>query len=387
MIEAVVRGHNDSLRLLLDRKANVNDQGGRFQRTALLQAATAGDEETVRLLLAGGADAHARDWEGHTAVAWAEKRGPNTAIVKLLREASGARETPSAGPVQAIKDTPRSTGPVNPDPATISAAIARTLPLLQSSALKFTDKMRCVSCHHQSMVGLTVSMARARGFPVDEKIVQEERASVLEEFRAKPGIVIGSGPLDPLLAPWALWSLGAEKQEPTWATDSLVQYLVIHQCSDGSWKKAVYRPPADASDFTATALAVRGLQFLAPKGRCREIEARIARARAWLLQHAGPETEDKAMRLLGLGWTDAGAKPIEEAAASAAGRAARGWRLVSTAVARRRCLRHGRSALCSSRGGQDAGEPSCFSARRGFPATNSAGRRLLAGADAQLPHY
>ena len=315
VITAVLQGYKDCLRLLLDRGADVNVQGGRFLRTALLQAATAGDEEMVRLLLARGADVRAKDSDGRSAVAWAEKRDPNSAIVKLLRQARGEQETSPTVPKQPAPHAFRLTGPVNPDAATITSAIERTLPLLQNSGLKFTKGMECVSCHQQSMVALTVSMARTRGLPVDEQIAQEERASVIKEFREKPDVVLGQGDLDPLLVPWTLWSLGAENQEAGWVTDSLVQYLVIHQFKDGSWKKVAYRPPSDASDFTATALAIRGLQFFAPKGRCREIEARIARARAWLLRTSAPETEDKAMRLLGLGWTNAGEKPIQEAAA------------------------------------------------------------------------
>ena len=315
VIEAVIRGRNDSLRLLLDRKANVNDQGGRFQSHCSLAGRHRG-RRGDGAPAAGRRRRPPRQGLGRT---HGPRLGRKTRPEKRDRKApprGKRRDGDAASRTQTNREHRAAlTGPVNTDQAAISAAVARTIPLLQTSARKFTARMSCVSCHHQSMVGLTVSMARARGFPVDEKIVEEERASVLEEFRSKPGVVLGHGPLDPLLAPWTLWSLGAEKQEPSWVTDCLVQYLIIHQRKDGSWRRAVYRPPSDASDFTSTALAVRGLQFFAPKGRCREIEGRIAKAREWLLQNSGPETEDKVMRLLGLGWTDAGAKPIEEAVA------------------------------------------------------------------------
>src|SRR5439155_11447481 len=71
--------------------------------------------------------------------------------------------------------------------------------------------------------------------------------------------------------------------------------------------------PHDASHFTFTALAIRGLQLYAPKGRGQEMQTRIARARDWLTQAQAAETEDKASRLLGMRWSDASAASIQEA--------------------------------------------------------------------------
>jgi hypothetical protein len=97
-------------------------------------------------------------------------------------------------------------------------------------------------------------------------------------------------------------------------SDALVHYLVVHQKKDGQWQTRVYRPPHDASHFAFTALAVRGLQIYAPRGRRQEIDKRIARARDWLVQTPAAETEDKASRLLGLRWVGAGEPTIREAA-------------------------------------------------------------------------
>jgi hypothetical protein len=90
--------------------------------------------------------------------------------------------------------------------------------------------------------------------------------------------------------------------------------LVLKQRQDGSWKTPVYRPPQDASDFTFTALAVHGLSIFAPKGRAREVEDRIRRARVWLLQAKPEETEDKAFQLLGLNWANADRRAVHKAA-------------------------------------------------------------------------
>jgi ankyrin repeat protein len=85
---AAARGDAASLRRLLDAGAEVNIQGGRFARTALLWAATTGSEESVQTLLDKGADINAKDHLGNTPLGWAKRRG-ETDIVKLLEKAGG----------------------------------------------------------------------------------------------------------------------------------------------------------------------------------------------------------------------------------------------------------------------------------------------------------
>ncbi len=156
-------------------------------------------------------------------------------------------------------------------------------------------------------------MARTRGFAVDERLAAQEQEDVAAFFAAKPEILLGQG-LDPLLAAWTLWGWEAEGRAPDHLSDALVHYLVLLQAADGSWKTPGYRPPADGSHFTFTALALRGLQTYGPPGRRAEIDQRIDRARIWLLNTAAEETEDKIWQLLGLHWSAACAAPIRKAA-------------------------------------------------------------------------
>jgi ankyrin repeat protein len=310
VLAAAVQGDAACLQRLLERGAEVNVQGGDYQRTPLLCAATTASEETVRLLLAKGADLNAKDSRGDTPLTWAKRRG-ETAIVQLLRKVGGQeiKESRTTKDDEAV--TVRSAPSVLTGSA-VAEAVAKSLPLLQQSGAKFTSRKECVSCHHQSMVALTTSVARWRGFPVDEEIARQEREHVRAYFEAKPEIVLGQG-LDPLLAPWTLWSWEAEQQAPSPLTDALVHYLVLLQSGDGGWKNHVYRPPSDGSAFTFTALAVRGLEAYCPPGRHAEIQTRIARARAWLTAALPADTEDKAMRLLGLRWARASEQSIREA--------------------------------------------------------------------------
>jgi len=57
---------------------------------SLIRAAKEGDTETVKTLLAAGADVNAQNWVGQTALMQAAWHG-HTAIVQILKEA-GARE-------------------------------------------------------------------------------------------------------------------------------------------------------------------------------------------------------------------------------------------------------------------------------------------------------
>jgi ankyrin repeat protein len=303
------RGDATVVQRLLERGADVNVQGGQFARSALLCAATTGSDETVRLLLARGAKVDGQDWAGRNPLQWARTRGP-TAIVKRL-QAAGAPEGPDARPPAKARPGHQALGA-----GSVRRALARSLPLLQRSGQVFTRKRGCVSCHHQSLVAMAVGLARRHGVAVDETIATRERDNVLRILGKNSEIILqGMGVTDPPVPAYTLVALAAEGQEPNRTTDALVHYLVLQQRKEGHWHTPVNRPPHDASDFTFTALSVRGLALYAPRGRRREVERVIARARCWLQDTPSPETEDKAFRLLGLRWAGAGREPTAAAAA------------------------------------------------------------------------
>jgi ankyrin repeat protein len=306
---AAVRGDADSLGHLLASGADANAQGGDFARTALLGAATSGSRQTVRLLLAKGANVNARDSLGNTPLRWARRRA-DTDVARLLEEAGGQEPPvtdPPAGPARLHKEL---------GAGSLKRALGKSLPLLQQSGQAFTNRKGCVSCHHQSLVAMAVGLARRHGFEVDEKIATQQRARVLSTLaRNRERALLGGGVTDELLPAYALAGLVAEGQKPNPTTDAAIQFLVLRQRKDGSWRAPVYRPPQDASAITFTALGVRGLRLFSARGRTRDIEERIARARHWLVQARPRETEDKTFRLLGLRWAKAERRHIEEALA------------------------------------------------------------------------
>jgi hypothetical protein len=183
--------------------------------------------------------------------------------------------------------------------------VSAALPLLQESERTITQTRNCVSCHQHPLVSMAVGLARKHGLKVDETIAKEERAHILKdmETRVRP-LLLGTG-IDPTLSVHVLAGLAAESEPPSRVTDALVHFLVLRQRPDGRWQQENYRPPDEASDFQFTALAVRGLQVYATKGRNREIAERIEKARHWLEKTEPVDSVDGAFRSLGLGWAHA----------------------------------------------------------------------------------
>jgi hypothetical protein len=192
------------------------------------------------------------------------------------------------------------------------------LPLLQQSSETFfaNSGQGCVSCHHQSLPALALQLVRERGFKVnDEKARQQAETTRRLLAGRRERLLQGAGVADQLDAGYWLIALAAAGAARDDATDALVHFLTLKQAKDGRWRTTLFRPPANDSDFTATALAVRGLQLFGPRGRGEEIAGRVARARDWLVSATPRTTEDRTFQLLGLKWAGARKADVDQAVA------------------------------------------------------------------------
>jgi ankyrin repeat protein len=285
---ASVTSDIDILKALLAAGADPNAKDATGQ-TALMRAAYSdlADPERVRLLLDHGADVNAQANNGDTALKKAERKGP-TDVAKLL----GIPNSEDS-PVQMAK------------PVDVHTALLRSLPLLQKTGPSFFAGSGCISCHHQSLPAMAVSIAREHGFPVDEtaeKAVVKLVADYLDARRERllEGI---SPPGVQDTTSYILFGLAVEHFPGSEAVEAAARYLKVRQSQDGSWQVAVHRPPLESSTITVTALVMRDLAAFAPAPLRAEYNASIAKAAVYLAQAQPLSNEDYAYKILGLVWT------------------------------------------------------------------------------------
>jgi N-acyl-D-amino-acid deacylase len=205
--------------------------------------------------------------------------------------------------------------PLAYDASALDAAIRKSLPLLEASAAHYTTQRDCFSCHHQALPAMAVSLARERDYSVDVAGAAKQAEFTLAYFhkridRLKQGESVPGGPFT---AGYALIGLHAQGCKPDETTAALVAYLLKTQEKDGSWHIRTHRPPLEDSNFTATALSLRGIQLYAAKDQADDVKGRVARAQDWLVATKPETNEDRTMRLLGLKWSAADAAEIEKA--------------------------------------------------------------------------
>jgi ankyrin repeat protein len=311
-------GNTALVKEVIARGADVNakDEEG---RTPLMVAA--GSEyfspDTIQLLIDAGADLNAVSAGGETALDFAKRAG-QAQVVELLVKAGAkggaAREQPAPKPTPA---------------ATARAAVERSLPLLQRSAIAFAEKSGCVSCHNNSLTSMTISLAQKHNFAVDEAAEQiqvKATAAFVESWRER-SLQAWPIPGDSATVSYLLVGLNAAKHAPDLATDAWARYLKNRQRADGRWSDPSHRPPLEASDFQATATSLRALQAYGPKARRAEYEKAIAKGADWLKSAKPITNEDRTFQLLGLAWAGASADVVREASRDliARQRADGGW--------------------------------------------------------------
>jgi ankyrin repeat protein len=290
MLSLAIRGDAAAARLLLDRGASPNAASAAGM-TALMQACSSDNlpADIVRLLIERGADVNAATRDGRTALDFASERIDPQILAALT--AAGAKRG-HADLVAFPKPMPSHT---------VREAVERALPLLQRTDATFTEKAGCLSCHHDALTAWTVARARQKGITVDETIVASQRRQTLTYLeswreRALRGVGLAGGSTT---VGYVLVGLGAERHPADAVTDAYAHYLASRQLADGRIRVNAHRPPQEASDVTATAVALRGLALY---GGPAEKPA-IAAAARWLAGQTAHSTEESVFQLLGLSWS------------------------------------------------------------------------------------
>jgi ankyrin repeat protein len=279
---------------------NARDLKGRPVLTglAITELAT---PDLIQELIDRGADLNVVGADGLTTLDHAIRTGRQPIIDVLTR--NGAKRSTSTTAAQKF---------VNGNSARVAAE--RVLPLLQASGKQFYDRGGCVGCHHNLQLALTLKEARRAGVAVDEAMAREERATLARDLdiwreQSLQGIVAPGGAAT--TTGYMLIALDAQGHPPDASTDIQARLLRLLQREDGRWLSPV-RPPIEYSEFTATAVSLRGLQLYGGDHPAAT-RASIERAARWLQQSTPHNHEDRVFRLLGLVWADA-AKPARDSA-------------------------------------------------------------------------
>jgi hypothetical protein len=239
------------------------------------------------------------------------------------------------------------------DAEAIHKAAVRALPLLiKASAHEYPKHRECFSCHNQAVPAVALRLAQSRGFDIGDqtlRLIAEHTESdlngAIEDYRkgnGQPGGVIRAG--------YALWALEAAGWAADETTASVAHYLDVVQSDRNRWPPRANRPPSESSAFTATALALRGLNAFGPAIKSRasgssppetkaqpnsdQAIAQRERALRWLEETKPLETEDRVFRLWGLKIAGASGETITSAVKDLlqTQRPDGGWSQLDTAV-------------------------------------------------------
>jgi hypothetical protein len=180
-------------------------------------------------------------------------------------------------------------------------AAQRAIPALEKAASGYVRQRGCFSCHHQGVPVLALTLARDRGLAVDPKVLAEQAdfthvsltggRDAYQQGRGQGGGVTTAG--------YALWTLEAASHKPDDTTAAVAEYL-LRAGGEGAWRTTAQRPPSEASSFTSTFVALRGLRKWATEQQKERVEGRLAAVRKWLAETPAKDTEDRVFRLWSL---------------------------------------------------------------------------------------
>ena len=192
----------------------------------------------------------------------------------------------------------------------LRVSIQKGLHRIESGASRYPTNRDCFSCHHQAMAILTLTVAQSHGYEVCAEVVQKQveftrrwlgsRIDQMKQGKGLPGRSVTAG--------YALLCLSRNQSSPDEISHALITFLRARQ-KQGHWVASANRPPFERSAFTATALAIDGIQqygqsvLLDPSHSSDDkvmTSKMMRQATAWLMSTFPQDNEDRTFRLWGL---------------------------------------------------------------------------------------
>jgi len=218
---------------------------------------------------------------------------------------------------------PAAAPPAGARASSIPEAVEKALTLMEKQSHTFIRVGGCNSCHSQDLPAAAAALARSRGLAAPREIPQLPASMLPPAERVIDFGVIGVG-----ASAWELFDLGMNQVPKNPFTDATVRYIKAMQTPQGNWDASESRrPPMNAGEFQAAALAIYSLKQYGPEAEKASTDKVIAKAGAWLEKAKPATTQDRAFHLLGLAWAGASPAIAKDAARalSARQRADGGW--------------------------------------------------------------
>lgn len=325
LILAAGDGNPAAAGLLLYRGADARARTKRGE-TALGNAGTAGNEDTVRLLLEHGADVNARNIRGYSPLMLAASSDAMPAGVVKLLLAKGADTSFKADYDETAHDLAAKRGdtgvtrllggwrePANAAMAAHPSSLRRPVPAAIEQALSMVEKQSynfiriggCNSCHSQDLASAAAGFVRSRGLPAPN-IPQLPQSMMPTPERLLDLSIVGAAS-----TAWELMDFGMNGVPKNAYTDAAVRVIKAMQTPQGNWSaNESRRPPMNAGDFQAAAVAIYAIKHYTPAGGDDSSAQALAKAVAWLERAHPKTTQDRAFHALALTWANGGAESV-----------------------------------------------------------------------------
>jgi ankyrin repeat protein len=183
--------------------------------------------------------------------------------------------------------------------ARIRDAATKAVALIQSSQKSWPSKQSCFSCHQQVLPAMAFRAAREHGIPVNEPAAHADSVNAFGFYANLDRAVQYTHVIDPVSDAWGLMAADAAGVRPSLVTAVYAHLLAARQEADGHWETGDERPPQSYSPFTTTAVVVAEIQLHSHANQRADTQARVQRARAWLLSHTPRTTEERVFQIFG----------------------------------------------------------------------------------------
>jgi ankyrin repeat protein len=324
LILAAGDGNPQAVRLLLDRGADPRTRTKRNE-TALGNAGTTGNAETIRLLLDRGAEINVRNIRGYSPLMLAASsdaapapavkllldRGADTSFTgdydETARDLAAKRgHTEAARLLGAPAIAARTVGPWNRgtlEPRSVATAVGQALSMVEKQSYNFIRIGGCNSCHSQDLASAAAAFARSRALAAPS-IPQLPQSMMPPPDRLLDLNIVAASGLG-----WELFDFGMNGVAKNAYTDAAVRVIKAMQTPRGNWSaNESRRPPMNAGDFNAAALAIYAMRHYTPAGNEDNSEQAIRRAVRWLEKAMPQTTQDRVFHALGLEWAHEGSE-------------------------------------------------------------------------------